>query len=150
MSDVLLKVLAAGPGIVLGGSFESVLLEGQPTLVTREIWLENFSQARVLLHYTSLGWSGDSSLPTVEEWPYLTLVGSKRQTILDTDRYFDLALKARTQHGEPFGQLLQRAVGVTLTVKVVTTQEPVFLVSSLWIPKQNRPEYFLVGQQTGA
>jgi len=150
MSDVLLKVLAAGPGIVLGGSFESVLLEGHPTLVTREIWLENFSQARVLLHYTSLGWSGDSSLPTVEEWPYLTLAGSKRQTILDTDRYFDLALKARTQHGEPFGQLLQRAVWVTLTVKVVTTQEPVFLVCSLWIPKQNRPEYFLVGQQTGA
>lgn len=143
----LLKVLAAGPGIVLGGSFESVLIEGRPTLVTRELWLDNFSSDRVLLHYVSVGWSGDSNVPTVEDWPYLLLVAAKRQTVLNSDRYFDFALKAREQHGEAFGPLLQRAIGLTLTVKVVTVHGPVFLVSSLWVPKQDRPEYFMVNQQ---
>ena len=149
MSSVVLKVLAAGPGVVLGGSFESVLIGGQPTLVTREVWLDNFSQGRVLQHYLSVGWSGDTDVPTVEEWPYLLLPASTRQTVLDGDRYFDVALKARAQHGEPFGLLLQRAIGVTLTVKLVTAQGPAFLVCSLWVPKQDRPAYFMVNQQTG-
>ena len=96
----------------------------------------------------SLGWSGDTDVPLLEEWPYLTLVGGKRHTVLDGEAYFDFALRAREQHGEPFGLLLRRAVGVTLTVKVVTTQGPSFLISSLWVPKQDRPEYFLIGQQT--
>jgi hypothetical protein len=149
MNSPLLKVLAAGPGVVLGGSFESVLIDGQPTLVTRELWIDNFSAGRVLLHYVSIGWSGDTNVPTTEEWPYLTLVGGKRHTVLNGEQYFDFALKARAQHGEPFGLLLRRAVGVTLTVKVVTVQGPAFLICSLWVPKQDRPEYFLVSQQTG-
>jgi hypothetical protein len=148
MNPPLLKVLAAGPGVVLGGSFESVLVDGQPTPVTRELWIDNFSAHRVLLHYVSLGWSGDTSVPTLEEWPYLTLVGGKRHTILNGDIYFDFALKARELHGESFGLLLQRAVGLTLTVKVVTAQDPAFLICGLWVPKQDRPEYFLVNQQT--
>jgi hypothetical protein len=150
MSGVISKVLAAGPGVVLGGSFESVLIGGQPTLVTREVWLDNFSQGRVLQHYLSLSWSGDTDVPSVEEWPYLLLVASKRQTVLDGDRYFDLALKAREQHGEPFGLLLQRAIGVTLTIKLVTVQGPAFLVCSLWVPKQDHPDYFMVSPQAGA
>lgn len=149
MNTPILKVLATGPGVVLGGSFESLLIDGQPTLVTRELWVDNFSTDRILLHYVAIGWSGDTSLPTVEEWPYLTLVGAKRHTVLNSESYFDFALRAREQHGEPFGLLLQRAVGVTLTVKVVTSQGPAFLISSLWVPKQDRPEYFLVGPQSG-
>ena len=43
MNPPLLKVLAAGPGVVLGGSFESLLIGGQPTLVTRALWVDNFS-----------------------------------------------------------------------------------------------------------
>ena len=146
MSAVVYKVLAAGPGVVLGGSFESVLLNGQPTQVTRELWLENFASTRVLLHYMSLGWSGDASTPTIEEWPY-TLLGATRQTLLDGDRYFDFALKARSEHGESFGLLLQRAIGLTLTVKVVTVSGPAFLTCGLWVPKQDRPQHFMVNQQ---
>ncbi|WP_424952723.1 hypothetical protein [Deinococcus sp.] len=149
MNTPLLKVLAAGPGVVLGGSFESLLIGGQPTLVTRDLWVDNFSAGRVLLHYVALGWSGDTDVPTLEEWPYLTLVGGKRHTVLNGEIYFDFALRAREQHGEPFGLLLRRAVGVTLTVKVVTAHGPAFLISSLWVPKQERPEYFLLSQQNG-
>jgi len=137
-----MKVLSAGPGVVLGGSFASVLIEGQPTMVTKALWLDNFSSGKVLLHYVSLSWSGDSSAPGVEEWPYLELLPGKEETVLDTDRYFDLALKAREQHGLPFGLLLQRAIGLTLTLKVVTAQGPAFLTAGLWIPRQDRPEYF--------
>ena len=120
MSPPLLKVLATGPGIVLGGSFESVLIDGQPTLVTREIWLDSFSGDRVLLHYLSVGWSGDTSVPTFEDWPYLLLTPSQRHTVLTGDFYFDFALKAGEQHGESFGHLLRRAIGISLVVKVVT------------------------------
>ena len=144
MTSAVFRVLSAGPGIVLGGSFTSVLIDGQPTMVTKEVWLDNFSSERVLLHYVSLSWSGDSSVPVVEEWPYLLLVAGKGHTLLNSDRYFDLALKAREQHGEAFGLLLQRAIGLTLTAKVVTSQGPAFLSTSLWVPKQDRPEYFQV------
>lgn len=150
MTAPLFKVLSAGPGIVLGGSFESVLIDGQPNLVTRELWLDNFSPGRVLLHYVSLGWSGDTNVPTFEEWPYLFLVPSKRQTVLNGELYFDYALKAREQHGEPFGHLLRRPVGLTLTVKVVTVHGPAFLLCTLWVPKQDRPEYFTVGLTQGS
>jgi len=144
MTSPIMKVLSAGPGIVLGGSFTSVLIEGQPTMVTKELWLDNFSSEKTLLHYVSLSWSGDSSIPAVEDWPYLQLLPGKEQTVLDTDRYFDLALKARGQHGPTFGLLLQRAIGLTLTLKVVTAYGPAFLTAGLWIPKQDRPEYFQV------
>lgn len=60
--------------------------------------------------------------------------------MLNSDRYFDLTLKARA----PFGLLLQRAIGLTLTAKVVTAQGPAFLTTGLWVPKQNRPEYFQI------
>jgi len=139
-----LRILSAGPGIVLGTSFTSVLIGGQPTLVTRELRLDNFSSDRALLHYFSLGWSGDASVPTVEERPYLLLIAGKRSPVLNTDRYFDLALKACEQHGETFGLLLQRAIGLTLTAKVVTAQRPAFLTTDLWVPNQGRPEYFQV------
>jgi len=144
MNPPTFKVLSAGPGIVLGGSFTSVLIEGQPTMVTREIWLDNFSSEKTLLHYVSLGWSGDNSVPIVEEWPYTLLQAGKGHTVLNSDQYFDLALKAREQHGASFGQLLQRAIGLTLTAKVVTAHGPVFLTTGLWVPKQDRPEYFQV------
>jgi len=147
MNTPILKVLAAGPGVVLGGSFETLLIDGRPTLVTRELWVDNFSASRVLLHYVAVGWSGDTSLPTLEEWPYLTLAGSKRHTVLNGETYFDFALRAREQHGESFGLLLRRAIGVTLTVKVVTDEGPAFLSSNLWVPKRDRPEYFLINQQ---
>lgn len=149
MTSPVFKVLAAGPGVVLGGSFESVLIDGQPTQVTRELWLENFSSSRVLLHYLSLGWSGDTSTPTIEEWPY-TLFPASRQPLLNGDRYFDFALKARTEHGEPFGLLLQRAIGLALTAKVVTVTGPAFLSCSLWVPKQDRPQHFMVNQQSSS
>lgn len=144
MTSPVFRVLSAGPGIVLGGSFTSVLIGGQPTMVTKEIWLDNFSSERALLHYVSLSWSGDASVPVIEEWPYQLLLTGKGQPVLNSDRYFDLALMAREQHGASFGQLLQRAVGLTLTVKVVTAQGPAFLTAGLWVPKQDRPEYFQI------
>jgi len=144
MTSPVFRVLSAGPGIVLGASFISVLIDGQPTMVTRELWLDNFSSDRVLLHYVSLSWSGDASVPVVEEWPYLLLAPVKGHPLLNTDRYFDLALKAREQHGASFGLLLQRAIGLTLTAKVVTAQGPAFLTAGLWVPKQDRPEYFQI------
>lgn len=144
MTSPVFKVLSAGPGIVLGGSFTSVLIEGQPTMVTKEIWLDNFSSERALLHYVALSWRGDASSPVVEEWPYQLLLTGKGQPILNSDRYFDLALNAREQHGVPFGLLLQRAIGLTLTVKIVTAQGSAFLTAGLWVPKQDRPEYFQV------
>jgi len=139
-----LRVLPTGPGIVLSASFTSVLIGSQPTLVTCKLWLDNFSSDRALLHYFSLGWSGDASVPTVEERPYLLLIAGKRSPVLNADRYFDLALKAREQHGEAFGLLLQRAIGLTLTAKVATTQGPAFLTTDLCVPNQGRPEYFQV------
>jgi len=144
MNPPTFRVLAAGPGIVLGGSFTSVLIDGQPATVTKELWLDHFSPEGALLHDVSLSWSGDSGVPSVEEWPYVVLQAGKRQAVLNTDRYFDLALKAREQHGTSFGQLLQRALGLTLTAKVVTAHGPVFLTTGLWVPKQDRPEYFQV------
>ncbi|MGY2893871.1 hypothetical protein [Deinococcus sp. UYEF24] len=144
MTSPVFRVLSAGPGIVLGGSFTSVLIDGQPTMVTKELWLDNFSSERALLHYVSLSWSGDSSVPVIEEWPYMLVTSGKGQPLLNSERYFDLALKAREQHGASFGLLLQRAVGLTLTAKVVTAQGPAFLTTGLWVPKQNRPEYFQV------
>jgi len=130
--------------VVLGGSFASTLIDGQPIMVTKEIWLDNFTSARVLLHYVSLSWSGDTGMPVVDEWPYQLFSTGKRQSILNSDLYFDLALKAREHHGPSFGQLLQRAIGLTLTAKVVTAQGPAFLTARLWALKQDRPEYFQV------
>jgi len=144
VTSPVFRVLSAGPGIVLGASFTSVLIGGQPTMVTRELWLDNFSSDRTLLHYLSLSWSGDANVPTVEEWPYHFLTTGKGYAVLNTDRYFDLALKAREQHGASFGLLLQRAIGLTLTAKVVTAYGPAFLTAGLWVPKQDRPEYFQV------
>jgi len=144
MNPPTFRVLAAGPGVVLGGSFTSVLIDGQPATVTKELWLDNFSSERALLYYVSLGWSGDSSVPIVEEWPYVLLQAGKGHAVLNSDRYFELALKAREQHGATFGQLLQRAIGLTLTAKVVTAHGPVVLTAGLWVPKQDRPEYFQV------
>jgi len=83
-------------------------------------------------------------VPTVEEWPYLLLIAGERSSVLNTDRYSDLALKAREQHGEAFSLLLQRAIGLTLTAKAVTAQGPAFLTTDLWVPNQGRPEYFQV------
>jgi len=82
--------------------------------------------------------------PGVEEWPYLELLPGQGHTVLNSDRYFDLALRARERHGPSFGPLLQRAIGLTLTVKVVTTQGPAFLSTGVWAPRQDRPEYFQV------
>lgn len=144
MPPPTMKVLSAGPGIVLGGSFVPVLIDIQPTLVATELWLDNFASEKTLLHFVSLSWMGDDSVPTVEEWPYLYLLLGKRHTLLNRDRYFDLALMAREQHGEPFGLLLQRAIGLTLTVGVVTDRGPAFLTTGLWVPQQGRPEYFEV------